>query len=124
MFSKFGTKIALRKVGLGDLSKSIPDPFATSNNTSTSSKDNGQEGNGSGGYANPFANVQWGAPKFMSSWQSPPAPPIPVLDEPPKVGDRAHSNPKMKFPPVDGRPVVVLFLRYCGCPCKFIFLSE
>lgn len=77
------------------------------------------EAGGNGGFANPFANVQWGVPKAFSSWTTPPAPQSPVRD-PPLVGERVQTNPKLKFPTVDGRPVVVLFLRYCGCPCEFL----
>ncbi|PVI07091.1 hypothetical protein DM02DRAFT_609070 [Periconia macrospinosa] len=101
MFSSIGTKIALRKTGLDKVSlPSLP-------KSDPNSKDGGA------GFANPFANVQWN--KAFSSWQTPPAPPNPVA-EPPKEASRAPSSVKLKFPPIDGRPVVVIFLRYCGCP--------
>ncbi|KAH8730980.1 hypothetical protein GQ44DRAFT_767552 [Phaeosphaeriaceae sp. PMI808] len=112
--NKIGTKIALQKAGLGNLSLPKDNPFAGGNtNTNTNTK-NGQNGSGDGGFANPFANMQW-PPKAFSSWQAPPQPQTAIRD-PPIIGERAQSNPKLKFPAVDGRPVVVLFLRYCGCP--------
>lgn len=117
MFSKLGTKIALHKAGLGNVS--LPSfPKSEGNYTGGKNK-NGEESEGGGGVSNPFANVQWG--KAFSSWQTPPAPPNPVA-EPPAVGGRASSNVKLKFPAIDGRPCVVLFMRYCGCPCKQSFL--
>jgi hypothetical protein len=104
--SKIGTKIALHKAGLGNVSvPSLPKSDSSSS----------QAGDG---FKNPFANVQLGVPKAFTSWQTPPPPPNPVR-EPPVLGDRAQSNPKLKFPAIDGRPCVVLFLRYCGCPCKW-----
>jgi len=114
MLSKLGTKIALRKAGLGNVS--LPSwPANDAKNTGARGGD-GAEGTGGGlDIPNPFANVQWG--KAFSSWQTPPPPPNPVA-EPPTVGRRAPSNVKLKFPAIDGRPCVVLFLRYCGCPCE------
>lgn len=103
MLSKLGTKIALQRAGLGNVSlPSLP-------------KNEGKSGEG-GGFAvsNPFANVQWG--KAFSSWQAPP-PEYPVAD-PPTIGVRVANNPKLRFPTADNRPVVILFLRFCGCPCK------
>ncbi|OAK99002.1 hypothetical protein IQ06DRAFT_252898 [Phaeosphaeriaceae sp. SRC1lsM3a] len=105
--NKIGTKIALQRAGLGNLSLPKENPFAASGTAK-----NSQEG-GDGGFANPFANMQW-PPKAFSSWQAPPVQ-APVRD-PPIIGEKVQSNPKMQFPTVDGRPVVVLFLRYCGCP--------
>ena len=103
MLSKLGTKIALQRAGLGNVSlPSLP-------------KNEGKAGEG-GGFAvsNPFANVQWG--KAFSSWQAPP-PQFPVAD-PPTIGVRVANNSKLRFPTADNRPVVILFLRFCGCPCK------
>ncbi|KAF1994614.1 hypothetical protein P154DRAFT_501641 [Amniculicola lignicola CBS 123094] len=107
MFSKLTTKIALHRAGLGD----VKIPSFQSDNKARG----GNEADGNGGFANPFANIQWGMPKAFESWQTPPPPPTPVR-EAPIVGDRAPTNPKLKFPAIDGRPVVVLFLRFCGCP--------
>jgi len=107
MLSKLGTKIALHKAGLGDVK--LP--------TFPKSEGNGKDGNAGAGFQNPFANVQWGAPKAFASWKAPPAPSA-TIREPPAIGDRAQSNVKLKFPAIDGRPCIVLFLRYCGCPCE------
>lgn len=115
MFSKLGTKIALHKAGLGNVS--LPS-FPKSDSSSTSRGPNGEQ-EGGGGFQNPFANVQWGVPKALASWQAPP-PAIAVRD-PPQVGDLAQSNPKLKFPAIDGRPCVLLFMRFCGCPCTYAF---
>lgn len=118
MFSKLGTKIALHRAGLGNVS--LPS-FPKSNEGNYTSRNGSKEGGGDdaagGGFSNPFANVQWGVPKALQSWQTPAPPPNPVR-EPPQVGDKAQSNVKLKFPAIDGRPCVVLFLRFCGCPCE------
>jgi hypothetical protein len=110
MFSKLTTQIALRKAGLGGVK--IPDPFAGGDSKSAKG---GQDSEG-GGLTNPFANVKWGAPKALASWTTPPATQNPV-QQPPVAGDKARTGVKLRFPAVDGRPCVVLFLRYCGCPC-------
>jgi len=112
--NKIGTKIALQKAGLGNLSLPKDNPFGGGN-----AKDGGE--GGGGGISNPFANMAW-PPKALASWQAPPQPQTPVR-EPPIIGERAQSNPKLKFPAVDSRPIVVLFLRYCGCPCKCLARS-
>jgi hypothetical protein len=104
MFNKFGTKLALRQAGLGNVNL-----FPKSETSKSSPAAEGP------GFTNPFANVQWN--QAFSSWKTPPPPPN-AVQEPPKVGDRASSNMKLKFPPIDGRPVLVIFLRYCGCPCE------
>ncbi|KAF2120539.1 hypothetical protein BDV96DRAFT_641212 [Lophiotrema nucula] len=110
MFSKLGTKIALHKAGLGNVSlPSFPKSEASSRTNPDGTPSEG------GGFANPFTNVQWGVPKALQSWQTPPPPPNPVR-EPPQIGDRAQSNVKLKFPAIDGRPCVVFFMRFCGCP--------
>ncbi|KAF1915041.1 hypothetical protein BDU57DRAFT_517817 [Ampelomyces quisqualis] len=105
--SKIGTKIALQRAGLGNLSLPKENPFGAASAKGT------QESSGDAGFANPFANVQW-PPKALSSWQAP-APQTPVRSAP-LIGEKAQSNPKIPVPDVDGRPVVLLFLRYCGCP--------
>ena len=109
MFSKLTTQIALRKAGLGGMK--IPDPFAASDTKGTKGAQDSE-----GGLSNPFANIQWGAPKALASWTTPPPTQNPVQPIP-IAGDRAKSSVKLRFPAVDGRPCVVLFLRYCGCPC-------
>jgi len=110
--NKIGTKIALQRAGLGNLSLPKDNPFAGGNTKGA------QEGGGDNGFTNPFANMQW-PPKAFSSWQAPPPAQTPVR-EPPIIGERAQTHPKLKFPAVDNRPVVVLFLRYCGCPCELL----
>ncbi|KAF2638145.1 hypothetical protein P280DRAFT_471806 [Massarina eburnea CBS 473.64] len=105
MFNNLGTKLALRQAGLGN----VKIPSFPANEPSKG----GAAAAGGPGFANPFAGVQWN--QAFSSWKTPPAPPNPVA-EPPKVGARAPSSVKLKFPAIDGRPVVVIFLRYCGCP--------
>lgn len=115
MFSKFGTKIALQRAGLGNISLPKTDGLFGGGNAKSGDANGGGEGNG--GFANPFANVEWGMPKALASWSTPAAPQSP-LREPPIIGERAQSSPKLKFPALDGRPCVVLFLRFTGCPCK------
>ena len=107
--NKLTTKIALQRAGLGNISLPKDNPFAAApakdpNNPSSDA-----------GFANPFANVSW-PPKAFSSWQAPP-PQTPVRDAP-IIGEKVQGSAKLPFPTVDGRPVVLLFLRYCGCPCK------
>ncbi|KAF2632055.1 hypothetical protein BU25DRAFT_358614 [Macroventuria anomochaeta] len=109
MLSKLTTQIALRKAGLGGVK--IPDPFAASESKSTK----GAQDSEGGGLSNPFANVKWGPPKAFASWTTPP-PTQNSVQPAPIAGDRAQSGVKLRLPAVDGRPCVVLFLRYCGCP--------
>ncbi|KAF9696013.1 hypothetical protein EKO04_005964 [Ascochyta lentis] len=109
MLSKLTTQIALRKAGLGGVK--IPDPFAASESKSAK----GGQDSGGAGLSNPFANVKWGAPKAFASWTTPPPTQNPIQAAP-TAGDRAQSGVKLRFPAVDGRPCIVLFLRYCGCP--------
>jgi hypothetical protein len=119
MFSKLGTKIALQRAGLGGIS--LP---KTDNLFGGGGNAKGVDGEaGANGFQNPFANVQWGVPKALASWSTPAAPQNAVLD-PPVAGDRAQTNPKLKFPAIDGRPCVIFFLRFCGCPCKFLYIEK
>ncbi|KAF1840865.1 uncharacterized protein K460DRAFT_321437 [Cucurbitaria berberidis CBS 394.84] len=112
MLSKLGTKIALQRAGLGNLSLPKDNPFA-GGNTKGAQQDGAAGGNG--GFANPFANVQWGVPKAFASWTTPP-PPETTVRAAPMLGEKAPTNAKLAFPAADGRPCFVLFLRYCGCP--------
>ncbi|KIW04224.1 uncharacterized protein PV09_04531 [Verruconis gallopava] len=60
----------------------------------------------------------------LASWRAPPK--IPVAT-PPTIGSKAPSTPALPIPAVDGRPVVVTFLRHCGCPfaeATFLDLRE
>ncbi|KAG9186503.1 hypothetical protein G6011_09611 [Alternaria panax] len=121
MFSSLGTKIALRKAGLGNVKLPKTDDLFGSGNTKKGNT-NGADG-GDTGFANPFANVQWGVPKALQSWTTPPPPQNPVR-KPPNIGDRAQAHAKLQFPTADGRPTILLFLRFCGCPfTEKLFLS-
>ena len=114
MLNSLGTKLALRKAGLGNLSLPKTDGlFGGGGGNAKKGSTNGADG-GDTGY---FANVQWGVPKAFQSWTTPPPPQNPVR-KPPRVGEKAQTHPKLRFPTADGRPVVLLFLRFCGCPCK------
>ncbi|KNG48650.1 thioredoxin-like protein [Stemphylium lycopersici] len=79
MFNSLGTKLALRKAGLGNVSLPKTDGFfggGGGGNTKKGSS-NGAEG-GDTGFANPFTNVQWSVPKALQSWTTPPPPQNPV----------------------------------------------
>lgn len=104
MFSNFAAKMALKKAGLSV--PKMPSYPETKNEDGTTTP-----------YAppNPFANISM--PKSWNSWATPPPPPI-ELKEVPQIGTRAPTNNKLRLPPQDGRPTIVVFLRYCGCPCK------
>lgn len=53
----------------------------------------------------------------LSSWLTPSK----VETRPvPDVNSKAPSLPQIQFPRGDGRPVIVTFLRHCGCPCMTI----
>ena len=123
MLNSLGTKLALRKAGLGNLSLPKSDGLFGSSSSGGGGGGNAKKGaNGAdGAEAGYFANVQWGVPKAFQSWTTPPPPQNPVR-KPPRVGEKAQTHSKLRFPSADGRPVVLLFLRFCGCPCKFVFL--
>ncbi|KAK0509541.1 hypothetical protein JMJ35_007935 [Cladonia borealis] len=57
----------------------------------------------------------------LSSWAFPPSlstAPIPM------IGSQAPSTPQLSFPPAPGKPVLIAFLRHCGCPfAEKTFLS-
>ena len=120
MLNSLGTKLALRKAGLGNISLPKTDNLFGGNSSTGGSKKGTADG-GDAGFANPFANVQWGVPKAFQSWTTPPPPQDPVR-KPPQIGDRAQSHAKLQFPAPDARPAIVLFLRFCGCPCRFFCL--
>ncbi|KAL8659798.1 MAG: hypothetical protein Q9202_006948 [Teloschistes flavicans] len=49
----------------------------------------------------------------LASWLSP----SPIATAPsPSIGSTAPSTPKLPFPNSNDRPVLVTFLRHCGCP--------
>ncbi|KAJ5085317.1 hypothetical protein N7532_010088, partial [Penicillium argentinense] len=49
----------------------------------------------------------------FSSWFAPPQIPI---SQPPEIGSNAPSSPQLSFPPTNGKPTIISFLRHCGCP--------
>ena len=51
------------------------------------------------------------------SWFSNPQPPRGItLGSPPNLGDKAPSSEKLLLPDPQGKPVILAFLRHCGCP--------
>lgn len=52
------------------------------------------------------------------SWMSPSAVKVGTT---PSIGEKAPSTGKLSVPMSDGKPVVVSFLRHCGCPCTHIY---
>lgn len=106
MFEKFGTKMALRKAGLPSNALSIPD-LGTNDS---------KDPNAPSPFANPFANFT--VPQALISWQTPAPPPTEVASAP-VIGAKAPSSLKLPMPFGDGRPIIVVFLRHCGCPCEY-----
>ncbi|KAG0650306.1 hypothetical protein D0Z07_2951 [Hyphodiscus hymeniophilus] len=104
MFSKLTTKIALRKAGIPSNAFSLPD-------SKSGTRDPNQQ-NELLPFANPLANLS--VPKSWQSWATPIPPPIEVA-APPAIGTRAPNSAKLRLPSGDGKPVVVVFLRNCGC---------
>lgn len=54
--------------------------------------------------------------KEVQSYKSPPpreVAPVPVVGEP----AREHAESVLKLP--KDKPTIIVFLRHCGCPCKF-----
>lgn len=51
----------------------------------------------------------------LSSWLTPPKVDV---SPPPEIDKQAPSTSALTFPQHDGKPVVIAFLRHCGCPCK------
>ncbi|KAL9067088.1 MAG: hypothetical protein Q9157_006925 [Trypethelium eluteriae] len=49
----------------------------------------------------------------LSSWFSTSGP---QPAKPPAVGSKAPSTLKLELPPPDGKPIIITFLRHCGCP--------
>ncbi|POS85584.1 hypothetical protein EPUL_002917, partial [Erysiphe pulchra] len=49
----------------------------------------------------------------LASWTPPAA--LPLLPAP-KIGRKAYSHKKLLIPSLDGNPIIVSFLRHCGCP--------
>ncbi|EPE26905.1 Thioredoxin-like protein [Glarea lozoyensis ATCC 20868] len=103
MFAKLTTKIAMRKAGIPSSALSMPDTKSFSNSDGTVNTP----------ITNPFANLS--VPKSWQSWATPPPPPVEVAPTP-VVGKQAPATAKLRLPPMDGRPAVVVFLRHAGCP--------
>jgi hypothetical protein len=103
MFAKLTTKIAMRKAGIPSNALSLPD-------TKSLSKDGANAP-----ITNPFANLS--VPKSWQSWATPAPPPVEIAAAP-VVGKKAPGSAKLRLPPNDGRPAVVVFLRHAGCPCE------
>ena len=116
MFAKLTTKIALHKAGISSKAFSIPE---LDNRSNANQRNSNNDGAGSEllPFANPFANLS--VPKSWNSWQTPPPPPVGVA-APLKIGDQAPlANGKLRLQSGNGKPCIVAFLRYCGCPCEF-----
>lgn len=47
-------------------------------------------------------------------WGSLKGDPAPV----PECGSKAPTSPKLPLPDPNGKPIIIAFLRHCGCPCK------
>jgi hypothetical protein len=54
----------------------------------------------------------------LSSWLSPT--PVETFAAP-EVGSIAPSTPLFALPSNDSKPIIITFLRHCGCPCVSIF---
>jgi hypothetical protein len=106
MFAKLTTKIAMRKAGIPTSALSLPDTKSFSNDGTNSNAPV---------ITNPFANMS--VPKSWQSWATPSPPPVQVAGAP-VVGKQAPATAKLRLPPLDGRPAVVVFLRHAGCPCE------
>lgn len=128
MFAKLTTKMALKKAGL-PTNLSMPSYTYDTANTSSKAAKNGEQQQQAGDngtimmpFANPFANVS--IPPVWNTWGTPAPPPREVAKVRPAVGGRAPTSAG-KVRVGEGRECVVVFLRWCGCPCKFLsfFLS-
>jgi len=103
MFSNLAAKVALKKAGFSmPKMPSYPETKNEDGYTTPYSP------------PNPFANIT--LPRALHSWSTPPPPPIELMEEP--LTGMAPVNNKLRLPPQDGRQAIVVFLRYCGCPCK------
>lgn len=124
MFAKLTTKIALRKAGIPS-SFSVP-TFSTTTDSPTNPqthKKASSEDNILLPFTNPFKDVT--IPAVWNTWATPPPPPVEVRSERPSVGSNAlqlGSETRGKLGLGDGRECLVVFLRWCGCPCKYTFV--
>jgi hypothetical protein len=120
MFAKLTTKIALRKAGVPS-SFSVPTfSTATDNSNPQTHKKASSEDNILLPFTNPFKDVT--IPAVWNTWATPPPPPVEVRCERPSVGSNVlqlGSETRGKLGLGDGRECLVVFLRWCGCPCTF-----
>lgn len=56
------------------------------------------------------------APGFWDELQSLKTPERKDVQPIPTVGSNARVSKQIPF--VTGKPIIILFLRHCGCPCK------
>lgn len=122
MFSSFGTKLAMKKMGISKdaLSFGAAEPASGGKKASKDAK-------AAAAAAEPDDDAQAGAwPKWMTvrnlpltaqAWLSPVPPPVPVAPECPAVGAPAPRDRDGKLLLGGGRRVVVVFLRCVGCAC-------
>ncbi len=64
------------------------------------------------------ASITMSFKQELTSWLSPSAPAIPVASAL-QISLKAPSDEMLPMPPKDGKPVILTFLRHCGCPCAF-----
>ena len=57
----------------------------------------------------------------FNSWKSPPALQISPV---PEIDSKAPSSSKLPVPDKDGKPIIISFLRHCGCPGTSAFRAS
>ncbi|KAJ4386845.1 hypothetical protein N0V93_009743 [Gnomoniopsis smithogilvyi] len=127
MFSSFGTKLALKKLGVPKdaiaFASSSPAPSNTSSSNKRDRKANAAALAAAENDLDDGPAVAW-PPKWMSvkslpltaqAWLSPPPPPVPVAASCPAVGSRAPVDRNGKLVVGAGKRVMVVFLRCVGC---------
>jgi hypothetical protein len=119
MLNSLATKLALRKAGLSNVNFSLPS--FPSGSSDSKSKSGGDGGGGAASFLPPLPPINLPTvtvPKAFQSWQSSPPPSAKLREKPLTVGEKAPWNVKLRVPDTDGRGSVVVFLRFCGCPCR------
>jgi len=129
MFAKLTTKIALKKAG-------IPSSFSVLTFTSPAAERDGNklqahkkassEDNIPLAFSNPLQSIS--LPNTWNTWSTPPPPPVDVASTRPSAGSSVLAlgrETREKLCLGDGRACLVVFLRWCGCPCTcfILFLS-
>ncbi|KAA8568111.1 hypothetical protein EYC84_008514 [Monilinia fructicola] len=117
MFSKFTTKLALRKAGLPSNALSTFSITNLDNGDQKSINPNSSKLNEPPAtWADTFSNMtaEVNVPKSWKSWGNPP-PAIVEVAPAPVVGTKAPSTVRLMLPMGDGKACVLLFLRCCGC---------